>query len=237
MAKAAGLAPSTVQRAPARGAGRGRHRRRHHASRPCAPPAHRVAALNEHSAGADPRPGRARLRYAQAQLWLAPRPLSRSAAQRRPPAPALHRREPPPCRTARRLTEEARPQPYRRARIRPSRPLPALRHASITRSGAFRRCLQGRDCGGSQEPLIPKRMGARLSRLGRGNPEPMPSIQFGIGRAARHFIEPVNKLLHASIYHARQRGSPGAYRPSSKAWAQNRMSFWGICGHRPPIPY
>jgi hypothetical protein len=41
--------------------------------------------------GADPRPSRARLRHAQAPLRLAPRPLPRPVAQRRPSAAALPR--------------------------------------------------------------------------------------------------------------------------------------------------
>ena len=49
---------------------------RDHARRPL----HRLAALDEHGVRAHPRPSRARLRHAQAQLWLAARALPRPAA-------------------------------------------------------------------------------------------------------------------------------------------------------------
>jgi IS5 family transposase len=113
-----------------------------YASRPCAPPSHRLAALDERGAGADPKPGRAHLRHPETQLRLAPCPLSRPAAQRRQSASPLHSHEPPPRRTDHGLTGEARQPHDRQARRQPSRPFPGRRPPSITRSGAFRRGLR-----------------------------------------------------------------------------------------------
>jgi IS5 family transposase len=100
--------------------------------RPCAPPSHRLAALDERRARADLWPGQTRLRHAETQLWVAAGPLPRTAAQRRPSAPALHGHEPAPRRRARGLTGDVRPPACRQTpnlnTNAVSRPPPRLHH-------------------------------------------------------------------------------------------------------------